>query len=256
MKGPGSPGGVTLALAVLEEVARSGPALTANGIARVLEIPRASAYRLINSLVSEEYLLRHPTSDGFVLGARVVELAHLIAPLQRVRAPHLLDELRADTGEAIHYVRYTRGRVVVVDEDPAFPLASIDRTRRQLASTAIGRLLLSSVPTHPSSPLPPPAAIVAQTARSSGVSAREHEEIVAEVEATGFARFVDPDPEGRACVAVPVRSRTGELVAAVAISVARDRAQAALENLERLRVASSTLARVAEGELASAGSPR
>ena len=241
MSGP-STGRSTLAqaLAVLEEVARMGPTQSANAIARSLELPRASAYRIINSLVSDEYLLRHPTLGGFVLGVRVVELAHLIAPRHESPVPAIIGELRERTGEAVHFVRYIGGRVVIVDEDPALPLSSRDRTRLDLSSTAIGQVLLWEFP-----PVRDPAdvaasQIVIETARSAGMTLADHQRVVAEVSDLGYARHVDPG--GRACIAVPVRSPEGSVVGAVAI-VARSGNPTDVEvHLDQIRAAGEELA--------------
>ncbi|GAA5093812.1 hypothetical protein GCM10025760_24480 [Microbacterium yannicii] len=248
MSGPST--GVGQALAVLEEVARSGPSLSANGIARALGMPRSSAYRLINSLVSEEYLLRHPELDGFVLGVRVVELAHLVAPSHAPVVPDIVGGLRADTGEAIHLVNYGHGRVVIVDEDPILPLASAERTRRQLASTAIGRLLLAGfVPTTA-----PPAdhervREVVTTARTSGIAPKEHLRIAAEVGEAGYSWYVERSGHGRACVAVPLRSAEGRLVGGLALSTATGRLEAATRHLDRLRAAAADLSAAASAEI-------
>lgn len=241
MSGP-STGRSTLAqaLAVLEEVARMGPSQSANAIARSLELPRASAYRIINSLVSDEYLLRHPTLGGFVLGVRVVELAHLIAPRHESPAPTIIGDLRRSTGEAVHFVRYLGGRVIIVDEDPALPFSSRDRTRLDLGSTAIGHLLLWAFP-----PVRDPADVastqtVIETARAAGMTLDDHRRIAAEVSDLGYARHSDPG--GRACIAVPVRTPDGTLVGAVAI-VATSGNPADLEvHVERLRAAGDELA--------------
>jgi DNA-binding IclR family transcriptional regulator len=245
VSGPSGAGGVALALAVLEEVARGGPTLSANRIAQLLGIPRASAYRLINSLTSEEYLLRHPTLDGFVLGVRVVELAHLIAPRRADPVPELISALRERTGEAVHFVRYTGGRVVVVDEDPDLPLLSIDRTRRQLGATAIGRLLIAEYPPLEPTTDPGAAKAVAESARASGISIEERRRIAVEVAESGHASSTDPGPDARACIAVPVRSPEGELVAAVALTVRGDDLAIAVRHLGAVQSTSGELAHAA-----------
>ncbi|WP_019182005.1 IclR family transcriptional regulator [Microbacterium yannicii] len=239
--------GVGQALAVLEEVARSGPTLSANGIARALGMPRTSAYRLINSLVSEEYLLRHPDLDGFVLGVRVVELAHLVAPTRPAPTPDVLGALRAETGEAVHLVRYQRGRVVIVDEDPRQPLVSIERTRRQLASTAIGRLLLAGfAPPLGDHEDQDAVAEVIASARSSGITASEHRRIAAECAENDFALHAEPADHRRACVAVPLRSADGRLRGALALATATGDLALARAHVGRLRTAADVLVREAE----------
>ncbi|MGI9824628.1 IclR family transcriptional regulator [Agromyces sp. Marseille-Q5079] len=240
-----SGGGVALALAVLEEVARGGPTLSANRIAQLLGMPRASAYRLINSLTSEEYLLRHPTLDGFVLGVRVVELAHLIAPRRADPLPEVIAGLRERTGEAVHFVRYAGGRVTIVDEDPDLPLTSIDRTRRQLGATAIGRLLIAEFPPLEPTSDPTAAKAVAESARASGISIEERRRIAVEVARLGYARSTEPEPVARACIAVPVRSPDGDLVAAVALTIAGDDLSLAERHLAALQAACGELAAIA-----------
>ncbi|ANJ25560.1 IclR family transcriptional regulator [Agromyces aureus] len=242
MSGPASGSGIALALAVLEEVARGGPTLSANRIAQLLGMPRASAYRLINSLTSDEYLLRHPTLDGFVLGVRVVELAHLIAPRTADPTPEIIAALRERTGEAVHFVRYPGGRVVIVDEDPDLPLLSIDRTRRQLGATAIGRLLLAEFPPLEATVDPVAARVVADSARASGISIDERLRIASEIERLGYAWCTEPGAVARACIAVPVRSPEGELVAAVVLSTVGAERDRVARHLGALLDASAELA--------------
>ncbi|WP_164863445.1 IclR family transcriptional regulator [Agromyces sp. LHK192] len=227
--------GIGQTLAVLEEVARSGPAASANGIARALGIPRATAYRLINSLVADEYLLRHPELPGFLLGVRVVELAHLVAPAHADPTQDTVAGVRAATGAAVHLVRYRDGRVVVADEDPTMPLRSLDRTRLQLGSTAIGRLLLAAYG-PPFAGHTDRAAVmtVTTTAAASGITAREHRDIAASVAEVGFAAYAEAGPSARACIAVPLRSGGGRIHGALALATPSGDPEVARSHLDAL----------------------
>jgi DNA-binding IclR family transcriptional regulator len=71
------PKAVQSALAVLEEVARCGPGVTGQQVAKNLGLPKATAYRLLNLLVQDEYLVRMPDLSGFALGRKVALLARL-----------------------------------------------------------------------------------------------------------------------------------------------------------------------------------
>ena len=71
------PGAIDHAFAVLEEVARGGPGLTARQITERLGMPRATAYKVIRHLTEQEYLARTPDLTGFVLGRRVGALLDL-----------------------------------------------------------------------------------------------------------------------------------------------------------------------------------
>lgn len=65
------PQAVRNALAVLEEVARSGPGVTGTQVARNAGLPKATTYRLLALLVEHGYLERLPDPGGFVLGPTV-----------------------------------------------------------------------------------------------------------------------------------------------------------------------------------------
>jgi DNA-binding IclR family transcriptional regulator len=73
------PQAVRSALDVLRTVAQAGPGITAKEISARLRLPPATAYRLLNLLVGEEYLVRLPDLTGFALGARFGELVDLAA---------------------------------------------------------------------------------------------------------------------------------------------------------------------------------
>ena len=76
------------AFAILEEVARQGPGVSARQIVEAVSMPRSTVYRLIKHLVQEEYLVRSPDLTGFALGARLDILARGVASA-RDREPAL-----------------------------------------------------------------------------------------------------------------------------------------------------------------------
>lgn len=95
---------VDIAFAILEEVARSGPGVTAPRVSASLGIPRSTAYRVIRNLVEEEWLVRTPDLSGLALGRR---LADLVSGAPRHRSP---DGSTADGTGAGRSVRPGPGR--------------------------------------------------------------------------------------------------------------------------------------------------
>jgi DNA-binding IclR family transcriptional regulator len=84
------PTAVNNALAVLQVVAAAEPGITAKEIHEQLVMPRATAYRILQHLVAEGYLVRSPDLRGFALGNRMQEFfraaaRHLEAPLTATR---------------------------------------------------------------------------------------------------------------------------------------------------------------------------
>lgn len=67
------PTAVNNALAVLQVVATARPGITAREIHQQLQMPRATAYRILQHLVAEGYLVRSPDLRGFALGSRMQE---------------------------------------------------------------------------------------------------------------------------------------------------------------------------------------
>lgn len=82
------PQAVRNAFAVLEEVARCGAGVTGTQVARNLRMPKATAYRLLNMLVEDEYLVRVPDLSGFALGRKVVWLVARAEDVDGERPEH------------------------------------------------------------------------------------------------------------------------------------------------------------------------
>ncbi|WP_218003478.1 helix-turn-helix domain-containing protein [Nocardia concava] len=194
---PGEIGGrqpkaVLSALVVLEEVAACGPGVTAREISRNLGMPRATAYRLLNLLVQQEYLVRTPDLTGFALGSKVTELAGMAAPPALADSTlDVLDQLRRGLRAGIHLAGYhrtgtPRPRVRILDADPDFPIENPRLITGDLTVSAIGRLALAET--------------------DSAARAR------------GYAVQVDELRPGHGCLAVPVRDRRGILVAGLILS--------------------------------------
>jgi len=213
------PTAVQSALSVLECVASLGAGVTAKEVALALDMPPATAYRLLNLLVGEEYLVRLPDLRGFALGRKVAGLAGAIAPVRVPRAAlAVVHALRSQVRAGVHLVVYTATTLRVADVDPDLPLASVELVERHLHASAAGRLLLGAQPEWRD--LLPPSRLARLTAatldRPDGVDAA-----LAAVRTQGWAGQAGEVHEGVACLAVPVRSDGGLLVAGVVVTSAR-----------------------------------
>ena len=195
------PKAVHSALGVLEAVAHLGAGATAREISQELELPRATAYRLLNLLVQDEYLVRTPDLTGFALGAKVVQLAAVAAGPARLTsaARGIVAEARAALRGGVHVVFFVDGRVAVVDADPDFPLSDEVRLAREPARSAMGRLLL----------------VEQESAQST--TRQDFAEL-------GATRQLGELVPGYGCVAVPIRDATGRFAGAVGFSGPRHRA--------------------------------
>lgn len=198
------PKAVQSALRVLEEVARAGVGVTAKEIAQNLSMPSATTYRLLNLLVAEGYIVRLPDLSGFSLGHRMAGLIDAaVAPTVCTAAREVLAELRLSVRFGVHLFYFTNTALRAADIDTEFP-PPVDEAvlNRNLRASAAGKLLLAE------------KRDVDELVRVSDDLLRQ----LAEVRQQGYAAQTGELREDCACVAVPVRSPSGALVAALAMS--------------------------------------
>ncbi|GAA4737174.1 IclR family transcriptional regulator [Modestobacter marinus] len=213
------PKAVQSALAVLECVARLGAGVTAKEVASALELPPATAYRLLNLLVGEEYLVRLPDLRGFALGRKVAGLAGAIAPVRvPTAAREVLAELRREVRAGVHLVLYTATTLRLANMDQDLPLHDPALVERHLHATAAGRLLLAEQPEWRD--LLPPSRLTRFTP-ATVTRPDQLDACLAEVRAVGWAAQTGELHDGVGCVVAPVRS-AGELVAGVVVSARAD----------------------------------
>jgi len=226
--GARQPKAIQSALTVLEEVARCGSGVTAREISDSLGLPKATAYRLLNLLVQDEYLVRMPDLRGFALGRKVVELARLVAPAQPPEAVReVVDRLRSRIRGGIHLVRYDSDGVRVIDPDPDYPPSVSVRSARTLETSAMGRLLLAE-----------------RAGVDSGVLG-EDPELAGQLDTIrtdGYAYFPSPWSPGTGCLAIPIRNREGSLIAGLCLSAPTARINEPAEFLALLRMGARELA--------------
>jgi DNA-binding IclR family transcriptional regulator len=194
------PAAVRKALALLEAVAQLGSGATARDISRESGIPPATAYRLLNLLVADGYLVRIADLSGFALGRRTRELAGSVPESASGFRPAsaVVEELRARVRFGIFVASYAEGRIRLVDRDPDHELTSEAAIRTHLHASAIGKLLLAQ---HPELA---PASLRAVTARTITRPDALTAELTT-IRASDVAREVDELRWGRSALAVPMR---------------------------------------------------
>lgn len=215
------PKAIHSAFTVLEEVARCGPGVTAREISTSLRMPRATAYRLLNLLVQEEYLVRLGDLSGFALGRKVAELAHLVAPARPPQAVRsVVAALRAHVRGGVHLAGYAGSSLRILDEDPDFRLSDVARLTRDLEASAMGRLLLAET---------------GGGLGGIGAVAASGAPFVAETLERGFAVQTGAFGPGRGCLAYPIRDCEGRLVAALSLSAPSELVEQPGRLLDELR---------------------
>jgi DNA-binding IclR family transcriptional regulator len=215
--------GLERGLRVLQLFDRNRKLLTAAEMARLLGIPRSTAFRLAQTLEFLGFLARD--GDNYRIGPAVLRLGfEYIASLEMSElARPLIDRLRDATGLSAQLViRDGREVVIVLKASPATTFASnvTVGTRLPAHATTLGRVLLSDADDatlralYPEPTLPQ---VTRQTPRTLG----ELKRLLREDRARGYAVSESFFEQGISAVAAPVRDQRGAIVAAISVTAQR-----------------------------------
>lgn len=246
-EGP-SDGTVGKALDVLDMVARAGQPVRFTDLLPDAPYPKATLYRLLQTLTHQGMLTHDEDRGTYALGVRLVRLAHAawaqssLAPLARRH----VDALAALTGETVHLAQLDQGQVLYVDKRNALKPVEMFAQAGKIGPaycTGVGKAMLAYLP---------PDAMEAALLRQSfhGFTPRTlttREALLAElatIRARGFAFDAEEHEPGIICCAVPILSRAGRVMGA--ISVTSTTARSTLDDMAGLAPAiRETAARIA-----------
>ncbi|MFJ5959051.1 IclR family transcriptional regulator [Paenarthrobacter sp. NPDC092416] len=227
-------------LKVLETVARFGTGTTAKEITDALQMPQATAYRVLNSLVADEYLARTSDLRGFALGHAISGLITAATPpTVPTAARSAIQEFRSKNRFAVHLIMFRNASLRIADEDPDYPLHSVFEMLRYPHTSAAGKLMLAGLDDS-SAPFPkgPLARLTARTITDSAQLKQQLEEIRLKGEASEISEL----EEGSASLAFPVRLSDGPVGAALCLSSPAERFTATREHSGAARELSARLA--------------
>jgi len=216
------------ALQVLEVVAAAGDGISAKAVARRLEYNLSTTYHLLESLVTDGYLVRLESRRGFGLGPKLPALHdRLVAQLPVPRGlGGILGEVHSTAQAGALYAAFRDGDVVVVAHDDCaeHPVPVISAWRGALHATAVGKLLLADADEVTRRGILDRDGLPAHAYRTMTELA-ELERELAGVRRNDLAVDRGEFRERLACMAAPVRMSTGSggaapvLVGAVAVAV-------------------------------------
>jgi len=195
-------------------------------IARELELPRTTAFRLLQTLEALEFVER--TSAGaFRLGPAVLRLGFdLVSSLDvSERGAEVLDRLCRETGESTQLATLDgRDIVVVVKKTPSSAFASNVQvgTRMPAHATVVGRILLQDHDTAALRRLFPEKQLRAFTPQTPKTLA-ELERLIAQDRERGYAVSESGYENSISALAAPVRNHERRVAAALSIIVPRQR---------------------------------
>jgi DNA-binding IclR family transcriptional regulator len=192
-------------------------------IARELELPRTTAFRLLQTLEALEFVERS-SNGSWRLGPAVLRLGFEFVASQDVveQGRELVEKLCADTGASSQLaIRDGREVVVVLKHNPPSTLVSNVQvgTRMPAHATVVGRLLLQDAEVRKLYPEPRLKQYTTQTPRSVA----ELEKLIAQDRARGYGVSESAYENGISAVAAPVRNHEPRVIAALSVIVPQPR---------------------------------
>lgn len=238
-------GTVGKALDVLEKVAERDRPVRFSDLLAESELPKATLYRLLQTLTNQG-MLRHDAETGaYSLGVRLVRLAHRawstasLAPLAR---PHL-DALARQTGQTIHLAQLDTAQVLYVDKRSAeTPVEMFSQAGKigPAYCTGVGKTMLAFLPVAQQDRLIQQQSFHAFTDQTLDTPERLRAELVA-IAARGHGYDREEHEPGIICVAVPILSAGGRVLGGLSVTGHKD--HVALATLEGHLPALKTTAR-------------
>lgn len=221
---------VKKALDILTLFHSKQPELTLTEIAGVMDLQKSSVYKLITTMVDAGFLEKDPYTNRYRLGLLILELSSSVVGNEDVRelARPVMEELSRRTGEIIHLSVLDGFDIVYLEKvGQAQPLTVATKIggRAPAYCSAMGKVLLSGLTREELLETVGEVRLERLTANTI----TERTALVEELELVREKGFAIDDEEafpGIKCVAAPVVSRDGRVIAAISATVPKQRMDA------------------------------
>lgn len=203
-------------LKILEYMAEQEDALGVTEIAERLEVDKATASRMINTLGKYGYVEKAPDGRRYQLGPVLVRLSRSVinrTPLRESARPSLNDLVEI-TGECAHLAIYAQGQALYIDQVESEATLRVNVEIGHMAPlycTALGKVLLAY------GDYPLPESFEKRTERTITTKPALQTELD-RVRAQGYASDDEEFDPGVRCIAVPVFGINNKLIGAIGVS--------------------------------------
>ncbi len=229
-------GTVGKALDVLDMIAERGEPVRFSELLETSRFPKATLYRLIQTLTKQQMLRHDPITGTYALGVRLVRLAHN-AWAQSSLAPHArrhIDDLSRTTGETIHLAQLDRGQVLYVDKRNAVRAIEMFAQAGKVGPaycTGVGKAMLAYLDDEALADALKAQSFYRHTPNTI-TNETDLRRDLAQIRARGFALDREEHEAGIICCAVPILSRTGRALGALSLTSSTNRTT--LDQIESL----------------------
>ncbi|WP_052122064.1 IclR family transcriptional regulator [Gallibacterium anatis] len=199
-------------LDVLEAISLGYRTLT--DIQKYLDLPKTTTHRTLKSLESKNYI-RDVKGIGYVLGTSIVRLGVIAQeqmPLKAIAHPYL-EELARTTKDTVHLGVKEGDYIFYLDKIPgsrAVEMRSKIGDKLPLSTTGIGKSLMLDLPKTEIDRL---IKTYASSEKQEVLKSRMKEYLIGD-----FSFDLEDNNEFLRCVAVPIRNKYGNIIAAISIA--------------------------------------
>ena len=245
-------GTVGKALGILEKVAEHERPVRFTELLRETDIPKATLYRLMQTLTNQGMLQYDEDNRAYALGTRLVRLAHVawrqssLAPL----AKPYLDELSGQLRETLHLAQLDGGQVLYVDKRNTNKTVDMYSQAGKVGPaycTGVGKALLAYLDDDTLDTTLSQQSFRAHTPHTVTSRAALIEELL-DIRSQGHAFDREEHEPGIICVAVPILSASGRPMGALSATSTTDRTDLSTLTTKAplLKDVAGRIARVAE----------
>ena len=213
---------VERALSILELLASRNHGLTTSEISRLIRLPKSSTSYLLRTLVGRGYVRRDPDTVRHTLGIRVLSLggeAMQGMALRELAIPHLR-QLADKTRLGAHLAILDHGDAVYIEriESPGFIKMDIWNGKRVAPqATAVGKALICQLSREEVQEIAGMHPLRQVSPRTIVTLPHLFKELEA-IQRRGYAVDDQEHAIGVRCVAAPVFSASGDVVAAIGVT--------------------------------------
>ncbi|GAB3275113.1 IclR family transcriptional regulator [Parasphingorhabdus pacifica] len=214
-------GTVGKALGLLTLVGEYPHGVTAGEITEVVDYPFSTVYRLLNSLLSAEFVAYDPQDKRYRLGLRIYQLGQKVSSTQGFdgMALPVLQRLTELTRESSILSVLDGSQYLTIHkvDGPQFRITTDPGDHGSLHTTAVGKALLAFADEPTRTHLLDTVELRARTEHSVTDRDRLRGQ-VERIRDQGWVGQSEENDEGMVAVAVPVLAEGGRLIAAVALA--------------------------------------
>lgn len=210
------------ALKVLDCFTPTQTELTLAQLSRILNMPKTTLLNHIRTLEDSGFLMRVRDGQAYRLGYKIMELsycAHMGMPVVQYAVP-IMEDLQVSTGEIIYLTSHINGLVFYLEciyPSHRYVSYSVSGKTLPMHCTGCGKAMLSQMPT----------AQVESIIKKHGLPPRtqytitNHDQLMetlAQYRRQGYAIDNEEETMGVKCVAMAIRTSSGNVAGALSIS--------------------------------------